>query len=62
MRLDSKSPEHQERIALVLQLRSEGKTLREIGAQIGVSRERVRQLEAYGLWWNRRVEKHETCQ
>lgn len=43
------STEKQSRQKLVLLLRLEGKTLEEIGNTIGVTRERVRQMEAKGV-------------
>jgi len=43
--LIARTPELSERDVLVLRRRAEGKTLQEVGAELGLSRERIRQLE-----------------
>jgi DNA-directed RNA polymerase sigma subunit (sigma70/sigma32) len=44
----------QPRLAKVVELRRAGQTLRAVGAELGISRERVRQLEVRGHVWLRR--------
>ncbi len=39
------------KIAEVLKMRSENKTLQEIGLYLGVTRERIRQMEAKGIMY-----------
>lgn len=50
------TPSLSERHATVLRLRAQGKTLVEIGAELGVSRERIRQIESEAIELIRRAQ------